>query len=126
MRRSTVVGQQRLWLRFMRPRKMLAACVLLLERGGTISCTVSGSRLFSTDLPQEGLEVPCTMKFQGPPKHVAKMQKLIVPATKKPSSTDHDSKTTIGVEQHNKKRKIASGDIVDVLTCSALVKPWFQ
>ena len=77
------------------------------------------------DLPQGGLEVPCTLKFQGPSKHVAKMQKLILPATKKPSSTDHDSKAMIGGEKHNEqKRKIAS-DIVDVdnVVCAASVKP---
>ena len=119
-RRSTVVGHV--------PRKMSAACALFLERGGTISCTVSGSRRFSSDLPQGGLEVPCTLKFQGPPKHVAKMQKLLLPAAKKPSSVDHDSKTTIGDEQPNKKRMIAPDIVVDVdsvvLTCAASVKPW--
>ena len=69
----------------------------------------------------------CTLKFQGPPKHVANMQKLIVPVTNKPSSTDHDSKTTIGGEQHTKMRKTES-DIVDVdsvvLTCVTIIKPW--
>ena len=119
MRRSTVVGHV--------PRRMSAACALFLEREGTISCTVTGSRRFSADLPQGGLEVPCTLKFQGPPKHVAKMKKLVVPDTKKPSSTDHDSKTSMGGEQHNKKRRITS-DIVDVddvlLTGATSAKPW--
>ena len=90
MRRNMVVGYV--------PRKMSAACALFLEREGTISCTVSGRRQYSTDLSQGGLEVPCTLKLQGPPKYVAKMKKLVVPDTKKPSNTDHDSKTTIGGE----------------------------
>ena len=55
------------------------------------------------------------------------MKKLVVPDTKKPSSTDHDSKTSMGGEQHNKKRKITS-DILDVddvlLTGATSAKPW--
>ena len=49
------------------PRRMSAACVLFLEREGTISCTVTGSRRFSADLPQGGLhlEVPGTSKACG-------------------------------------------------------------
>ena len=40
-------------------RKISATCALFLQRKGTIRCTVTASRCFSTDLPQGGLEVPC-------------------------------------------------------------------
>lgn len=57
---------------------------------------------------------------------MAKIKKLVAPDAKKPLSTDHDSKTSMGGEQHNKKRKLTS-DIVDVddllRTGATTVKP---
>ena len=41
------------------PRKISAVCRLFLLRGGSINCKVTGSRKFSSDLPQGGLEPPC-------------------------------------------------------------------
>ena len=49
------------------PRRMSAACTLFLRRRGTIRCTITGSRRFSADLPEGGLEVPCTLIFRGEP-----------------------------------------------------------
>lgn len=40
-------------------------CSLFLNRGGSISCIVSGKRRFSADLPQGGLEIPCNVIFKG-------------------------------------------------------------
>ena len=54
---STVVGHV--------PRMVSVVCSLFLHRGGTIVCQVTGSRRASVDLPQGGLEVPCTLKFAG-------------------------------------------------------------
>ena len=105
MRRSAVVGHV--------PRRISAACALFLARDGTITCTVTGSKQYSADLPQGGLEVPCTLKFQGAPKVIAKMKKLVVSDIKKQSSTSQDKKTTLEDEQVSKKRKIAP-EIVDV------------
>ena len=34
------------------PRKVSRVCALLLNRGGSIQCTVTGKRRYSTDLPQ--------------------------------------------------------------------------
>ena len=47
------------------PRKIARVCSLLLHRGGSISCQVTGGRQYSSDLPQEGLEIPCTLMFNG-------------------------------------------------------------
>ena len=44
-RDSTVVGHV--------PRKLSATCALFLRTQGTIVCTVTGTRHFSDDLPQE-------------------------------------------------------------------------
>ena len=53
--RSTVVGHI--------PRKIAAASALFLARKGTICCEVTGTRCYSEDLPQGGLEIPCKLTF---------------------------------------------------------------
>lgn len=57
MQRGTVVGHV-LW-------KISTACSLFLCRNGTIHCTITGTRCFSGDLPQGGLEVPCELNLRG-------------------------------------------------------------
>lgn len=42
------------------PKKISSVCSLFLRRGGLIWCTVRGSRQYSSDLEQGGLEIPCT------------------------------------------------------------------
>ena len=53
------------------PRALSAVCCLFLGKGGTIFCEVTGRRRFSADLPQGGLEVPCTLIFTGAGKYIA-------------------------------------------------------
>ena len=105
------------------PRKISAACALFLRRKGTIRCTTTGSRRFSADLPQGGLEVPCTLIFRGEPKDVAKMRKLVVPVASTKSSAPDETEN----EPPNKKRKVSSA-IVDVdkvvFTTVQSPKPW--
>ena len=38
-------------------------CSLFLLRGGTILYTIEGSRRHSHDLPQGGMEIPCSLLF---------------------------------------------------------------
>ena len=45
------------------PRKISAICSIFIRRGGSIVCLVNGSRRYSSDLPQGGLEIPCILKF---------------------------------------------------------------
>ena len=45
------------------PRKISAICSIFIRRGGSIVCLVDGSRRYSSDLPQGGLEIPCILKF---------------------------------------------------------------
>ena len=45
------------------PRMISALCSLFIRRGGTISCTVDGTRRYSRDLPQGGMEIPCLLTF---------------------------------------------------------------
>ena len=48
------------------PRKISCICSVFLRRGGSIPihCIVAGSRRYSRDLPQGGLEIPCRLLFQ--------------------------------------------------------------
>ena len=66
------------------PRTISYLCYFFLGRKGTITCHVSGERQYSWDLPQGGLEVPCTLNFFGPCKEIEKIKRLIVLAC-----TDH-------------------------------------
>ena len=92
MRGSIVVGHV--------TRKILVAWARFLERNGTIQCNITGSRCFSEDLLQGGLEVPCTFKFQGEAKDVVKMRKLVVTIDTTPFPEPH---------QPSKKRMIECG-----------------
>jgi len=48
------------------PQKISSLCSIFIRQGGSITCQVSGNRRHSEDLPQGGLEVPCTLIFQTP------------------------------------------------------------
>ena len=59
------------------PRKVSSICSIFLQNGGTISCEVTGSRHYSNNLAQGGLEVPCILKFVGSSKDITKAKKLM-------------------------------------------------
>ncbi len=61
-------------------------CSIFLRRGGSITCTVTGSRHYSGDLPQGGLGVPCLLKFERNDKELTKAEKLIKSALSSASS----------------------------------------
>ena len=48
----------------------------VLEEGGTITCSITGPRQYSTDLVQGGMEVPCIFYFHGDA-DVGKFEKLL-------------------------------------------------
>ena len=45
------------------PRFISSICCMFLHKGGAISCVVTGSRRYSADLPQRGLEVPSNINI---------------------------------------------------------------
>ena len=45
------------------PRSLSCILVTYLCHGGSISCTITGNRWCSSDLPQGGLELPCSYAF---------------------------------------------------------------
>lgn len=58
------------------PRRISILSLVFLNRGGSISCRVTGRRKRSTDLPQGGLEIPCVLKFKAGKKDIKKLRKL--------------------------------------------------
>ncbi len=60
------------------PRRLSALCSLFLRRSGSIiTCRITGSRRYSTDLPQGGLEIPCMLTFSGQRQNINKVKALI-------------------------------------------------
>ena len=59
------------------PKKVSRICSLFLRRGGTIQCIVTGTRRYSEDLPQGGLEVPCNLLFRGEQKEIKKVERTV-------------------------------------------------
>ena len=59
------------------PRTVSAVCRSFLRRGGNIVSQVTGSRRFSADLVQGGLEIPCVLTFIGSEKDILKVEKLM-------------------------------------------------
>jgi len=50
----------------------------VLRRSGTISCVVMGTRRYSYDLPQGGMEIPCQLKFSSDDsKSLQKIKKML-------------------------------------------------
>ena len=47
------------------PRAISCVCTIFIRKHGTITCTITGTRKFSSDLPQGGLEFPCEYTFTG-------------------------------------------------------------
>ena len=59
------------------PRKFSALCVLFIQRDDIIACQMIGSKQYSMDLSQGGLEIPCVLTFSGEQREVLKVQKLV-------------------------------------------------
>ena len=59
------------------PRKISKLCSIFLREGGSIYCTVTGRRRHSVDLPQGGLEVPCSLLFKAETNEIKKLKSVI-------------------------------------------------
>ena len=66
------------------PRTISVPCDVFLQKGGTISCTITGHPQYSRDLEQGGQDVPCKLVFSGPVKDDfrQKVQRLLLKAPK--------------------------------------------
>ena len=65
---SNIVGHK--------PRKISALYSLFLRQSGSITCRVTGSRQYSRDLFQGGLEVPCILTFSCASKDGNRLEKV--------------------------------------------------
>ena len=45
------------------PRAILLICSIFIRHGGTIMSRVNGTRRYSSDIPQGGVEIPCVLTF---------------------------------------------------------------
>jgi len=45
------------------PRTISSVCSIFIRRGGSIVCTITGSREYSSDLENGGLQIPCLLTF---------------------------------------------------------------
>jgi hypothetical protein len=59
------------------PCAISSVCYLNLGKGGSLCCKVTGTRQYSQDLPQGGLEIPCQLIFCGDTGVIIKVQKLL-------------------------------------------------
>jgi len=46
------------------PKFISTICSIFIRRGGEIICRVTGTRRYSSDLPQGGMEIPCILLFR--------------------------------------------------------------
>ena len=59
------------------PRSISSLCYCFLRRNGSISCQITGRKRHSMDLPQGGLEIPCSLRFVGQSRDIRKIKKLV-------------------------------------------------
>ena len=58
------------------PRNISVECSAFLRRGGIITCTITGARQYSSDLPQGGLKIPCRFTFSASSEEISKKKLL--------------------------------------------------
>ena len=75
------------------PRKISTVCCMFLRKGGTIECTVTGSKQYSADLKQGGMEIPCKYSFRGETSIVQRLKKVIYPVYQ--SAVEQSAQSTI-------------------------------
>ena len=107
------------------PRKISAVCSLFLRRNGTIHCKVTGSRRYSRDIVQGGLEIPCQLIFEGDKKSVGKVETFMSSSNKaakllgSTQSTNDAIKDVTTEEVVKSAKRISKGiTTVEVIECA--------
>ena len=59
------------------PKKISMLCSMFIDKGGDITCVVTGNRRYSSDLIQGGLEIPCSLVFRGKEKLISTVKNLL-------------------------------------------------
>ena len=87
------------------PKKISTACSLFLRRGGSITCKVTGTRRYSSDLPQGGVEIPCSLELTGSLEDVKRAEILCRAALNLPVTQEQATAPWSDREQNIVKRK---------------------
>ena len=96
----------------------------IFVRGGSILCIVTGSRRYSSDFPQGGLEIPCTLEFiSHDKKESEKAERLLESALSKKVGKkilkeikENDNfDVSVAVPLPAPKKKLSPKDVVDDL-----------
>ena len=90
-----------------------------MRQGGFINCEVTGSRHYSADLAQGGLEIPRSLTFTREIKEVQKVQRLLKPL---PSTPDNASKEDVVLENSVKAFQSPGTTVMVKDSSTALVK----
>ena len=69
-----------------------------MRNGGSITCEVIGSRKYSHDLPQGGVEIPCSLEFTGELVKIEKVKQLFKEAPVGKTKEVKDSNTLDDVD----------------------------
>ena len=91
------------------------SAIYFYEEGGIIIVQIIGRRKRSTDLPQGGLEVPCSLTFVGVSKELAKIEKLTsaIPADNFSCSEPPQKRAKIDIEiEENESCAVDEGEAV--------------
>ena len=76
-RYAVAVKKARLVVGHLPKRKISRICSLFLRRGGIITCIITGTRRYSSDLEQGGLEIPCVLIFKATTIEMKKLKTLL-------------------------------------------------
>ena len=90
------------------PRKFSAIFWSFL-RSGSITCIITGTRRYSRDLVQGGLEVPCTLIFKGEPSKIEKVKGLLKENKSKIASSEVESN-----DNSKEDQPVAGNEVKDV------------
>ena len=83
---------------------------MFLRRGGTISCSVTGGRRYSEDLPQGGLEFPCTLTLRGAHRDIDKAKVLLKRAFSSDGRADKENEPPKKSLPESEVNNISSGE----------------
>ena len=101
------------------PRRISASCNAFIRRGGTIQCTVIGSRRYNVDLIQGGLEVPCKLRFMISSQEFCKKIEISVCAALSTTTTFSSDKSTSMVEEEESTERSTAVEIKMDETCKS-------
>ena len=103
------------------PRFSSSICSIFIRRGGEIVCRITGTRRYSADLPQGGMEVPCILIFKSQSIKECSKTEHLIKSGKSVSSEALSAITSIDPCDHERNIKQSEGG-KEVCACTSTVK----